>query len=83
MVRSVAFAPDGATLASASWDQTIKLWTRDDLSGDLIPTTLPFRTEEQTHTDWIWSVNFLPGEGGVMASAGSDEKVILWSLPRE
>ena len=35
------------------------------------------------HTDWIWSVDFLPGEGGVMASAGSDEKVILWSLARE
>jgi len=26
LVSSVAFAPDGATLASGSWDETVRLW---------------------------------------------------------
>jgi len=33
-VNSVAFAPDGRTLASGSFDDTIKLW--DVASGQLI-----------------------------------------------
>ena len=35
-VKSVAFSPDGNTIASGSWDNSIKLWNPQ--TGDLIRT---------------------------------------------
>ena len=35
-VDSVAFSPDGATIVSGSWDQTIKVWDAG-VSGALTP----------------------------------------------
>ena len=34
-VRSVAFSPDGNTIASGSYDNSIKLWNVSDLSDDV------------------------------------------------
>jgi WD40 repeat protein len=40
---------------------------------------MPFRTGWQKHDDWIWAVTFSP-DGKLLASAGSDSKIIIWSL---
>ena len=48
-VVSVAFSPDGKRLASASWDQTVKVW--DATSGQ---ETLTLKG----HTGRVWSVVF-------------------------
>lgn len=69
-VCSVAFSPDGRTLASASSDYTIKLW--DARTGAYLKTLLG-------HTRWIRSVAFSP-DGTIIASGGGDNTVKLWNV---
>jgi WD40 repeat protein len=73
-VYSVAFSPDGQTLASASRDNTIILW---DLADAAHPVQLgPPLTG---HTDEVFSVAFSP-DGQTLASASRDNTIILWDL---
>ncbi|MDZ8069996.1 MAG: caspase family protein, partial [Nostoc sp. DedQUE08] len=67
-VYSVAFSPDGKTIASASADKTVKLW--DAATGKSI-TTL------KGHSDAVYSVAFSP-DGKTIASASADKTVKLW-----
>ena len=66
-VYSVAFAPDGKTLASGSYE-TIKLW--DARSGETLRTL-------EGHTDWVYSVGFAP-DGNTLASGSDDKTIKLW-----
>ena len=67
VVWGVSFSPDGQTLASASRDQTVKLWHKD---GKELQTL-------QGHRDSVTSVTFSP-DGQLLASASWDQTVKLW-----
>ncbi|GAA6614999.1 WD40 repeat domain-containing protein [Scytonema sp. NUACC26] len=70
-VWSVSFSPDGKTIASASKDNTVKLW---DITGRELKTL-------KGHSDEVVSVNFSP-DGKTIASASWDNTIKLWDTTR-
>jgi dipeptidyl aminopeptidase/acylaminoacyl peptidase len=69
-VLSLAFSPDGKTLASAGYDRTVRVW--DAESGKLCHTLTD-------HSDSVYAVVFSP-DGKLMASAGADRAVKVWDV---
>ncbi len=69
-VWSIAFDPDGTTLVSGSWDQSVRLW---DLATQKVIRTL------LGHTKGVTSVAVSP-DGLTIASGSYDQTIRLWDL---
>jgi len=67
-IISIAFSPNGRTLASSSYDGTVQLW---DVNTDTLRSTLIGPTERVT------SIAFSP-DGTTLAGGSSDNAVHLW-----
>lgn len=74
-VRSVAFAPDRRTLATAGDDNTVILWNL----ADLLPH--PLGAPLTGHPGTVFSVAFAP-DGSTLATVGDNSTVILWDLTK-
>ena len=68
-IAALAVSPDGATLASASWDHTVRLWP---LAGGA-PRVL------EGHTQNVNGVAFAP-DGRTLVSVSYDQSVRIWPL---
>ena len=68
-VPSLAIAPNGRWLASASWDQSLKLW---DLTGGKLLASLV------GHSQGLLAIAFLSQKG--LATGSFDQSIKLWSL---
>nr|MDZ8288500.1 ribosome assembly protein 4 [Nostoc sp. ChiSLP01] len=69
-VNSVAYSPNGQQLASASLDNTIKIW--DFSSGQLLKTLTG-------HSDRVISVAY-SSNGQQLASASDDKTIKIWNV---
>jgi serine/threonine protein kinase len=70
-VYSVAFSPDGTTLATGGGDNTVRMWNPK--------TRQPIGPPLAGHSSSVHDLAFSP-DGKTLATGGLDKKVILWNV---
>ncbi|MFF3504997.1 trypsin-like peptidase domain-containing protein [Streptomyces sp. NPDC003247] len=67
---SVAFSPDGRTLATGGWNGTVQLWD---------PVTRRPRAKLSGHRQAVWAMAFSP-DGGTLVTGSHDGTVRWWEV---
>ena len=68
-IVSLAVSPDGARLASASWDHTVRIWSLSDGAQQVL----------EGHSQNVNAVAFTP-DGRSLVSVGYDRELRIWPL---
>ena len=68
-VRSISFSPDGKLLASASEDESVRIWNLETGAAQML----------KGHALWVTSVAFSP-DGKLVASGSGDETIRFWDV---
>ncbi|XP_063711219.1 probable cytosolic iron-sulfur protein assembly protein CIAO1 homolog [Symsagittifera roscoffensis] len=76
-VRSTAWAPGSTKLASASFDGTVCVWSRDETSDNLeVVATIEGHENEVKSVSWNCS-------GNLLATCGRDKTVWIWEADED
>ncbi|CAE6521766.1 unnamed protein product, partial [Rhizoctonia solani] len=71
IATSVAFSPDGNSVASGSRDMTIRMWDAQSSSSIGMPMSGPL--------GWVESISYSP-LGNIIASGSQDSSIRLWDV---
>jgi len=74
-VNNIVFSNDSKTLATGSFDKTVRIWKTDNLHSE--PVDPPIVLKD--HKDWVWSIVFSQNNQKLLAGC-RDYLIRLWPM---